>query len=147
MNKHEIMYKIEQILETTPMGVLATVGKDGAPRMRWMTPAVIKGRPDVLFAVTSPEFEKVVQLETHPEVEWMIQTRALDQVVNLKGRINVLDNPSIRSEIIEHLGKKLTVFWRVNPETTDFLVLETIIGEATFFRPMKNYKETVRFNT
>ena len=106
---------------------------------------MIKGRPDVLFAITSSDFQKVVQLNAHADVEWMIQTRALDQIVNLKGKINVLDNPAIRSEVMEHLAKKLTVFWKVNPEKTDFIVLETIIEEATFFRPMKGYKETVRF--
>jgi pyridoxamine 5'-phosphate oxidase len=145
MTKQDVMYKIEQILETTHAGVLATLDQDGNPRMRWMTPAILQGRADVLFAVTSPDFQKVVQLETHPEVEWMIQTRALDQIVNLRGKMNVLDNPSIRSEVMEHLGKQLTVFWRVNTEKTDFIVLETIIQEATFFRPMKGYKETVRF--
>lgn len=145
MNQHEILYKVEQILEDSKTGVLATIDQDGNPRMRWMTPAILKGRPDVLFAITSPDFEKVAQLDAHVNVEWMIQTRALDQVVNLRGRINVLDNPAIRSEVMEHLAKKLTVFWKVNPQNTDFIVLETIIEEATFFRPMKGYKETVRF--
>ena len=145
MNQHEIMYKVEQILEDAHAGVLATIDDQGNPRMRWMTPAVIKGRPDVLFAVTSPDFQKVVQLNQHADVEWMIQTRALDQLVNLRGKINILDNPSIRSEVMEQLAKQLTVFWRVNTEKTDFIVLETIIEEATYFRPMKGYKETVRF--
>lgn len=145
MTKHEVMYKVEQILETTHAGILATLDQDGKPRMRWMTPAILRERAGVLFAVTSPDFEKVMQLETHPEVEWMIQTRALDQIVNLRGKMNLLDNPSIRSEVMEHLGKQLTVFWRVNPEKTDFIVLETVIEEATFFRPMKGYKETVHF--
>ena len=145
MNQHEIMYKVGQILEDSRAGVLATIDEQGNPRMRWMTPAVVKGRPDVLFAVTSPDFHKVVQLNAHADAEWMIQTRALDQVVNLRGKINVLENPSIRSEIMEHLAKQLTVFWRVNTEKTDFIVLETIIEEVTYFRPMKGQKEIVRF--
>ncbi|MCP4402905.1 MAG: pyridoxamine 5'-phosphate oxidase family protein, partial [bacterium] len=78
-------------------------------------------------------------------VQWMIQTRALDRVINLKGKINVLENPSIRSEVMEHLGRQLTVFWRVNTEDTNFIVLETIIEEATYFRPMKGLKETITF--
>jgi general stress protein 26 len=145
MNQNELMYKVEQILNDSNAGILATIDKDGTPRVRWMTPAILKGRLNALFAVTSPEFEKVVQLDSRPEVEWMIQTRALDQIVNLRGKINILDNPSIRSEVMEHLGRKLRVFWKVNTETTEFLVLETVIEEATFFRPMKGYKETVHF--
>ncbi len=146
MNQHEIMYKIEQLLEDSKTGILATVDKKGNPRMRWMTPTILKGRPNVLFAVTSPDFVKVVQLGIHPEVEWMIQTRSLNEVVNLRGKINILDNPAIKSEVMEHLAKRLTVFWRVNIEKTDFIVLETIIEEVTYFQPMKGHKETVHFS-
>ncbi len=145
MNSHEIMYKVEQILEETHAGVLATIDKQGNPRVRWMTPSVVRGRPGFLFAVTSPGSEKVVQSHVHADVQWMIQTRTLDQIVTLKGTIAVLENPSIRSEVMEHLAKQLTVFWRVNPDKTDFIVLETHIEQAIYFRPMKNYTETVRF--
>ncbi|MBD3308449.1 pyridoxamine 5'-phosphate oxidase family protein [candidate division KSB3 bacterium] len=145
MTQQEVMYTLEQILEDAKAGILATVDKDGKPRMRWMTPTVLRGRPNALFAVTSPEFGKIAQLDAHADVEWMIQTRALDQIVNLKGKINVLDNPAIRSEVMEYLAKRLTVFWRVNTERTDFIVLETVIEEGTVFRPMKGVKETVQF--
>jgi pyridoxamine 5'-phosphate oxidase len=145
MNQNEMMYKIEQILEDARAAVLATIDEQGNPRMRWMTPAVVRGRSGALFAVTSPDFHKVVELNAHADVQWMIQTRSLDQVVNVKGKINVVDNPSIRSEVMEHLAKQLTVFWRVNTENTAFIVLETIIEEATYFRPMKGLKETVAF--
>ncbi|MCP4404008.1 MAG: pyridoxamine 5'-phosphate oxidase family protein, partial [bacterium] len=113
MNQNEMMYKVEQILENTRVAVLATIDEQGNPRMRWMTPAVVRGRSGALFAVTSPDFHKIVELNAHADVQWMIQTRALDRVINLKGKINVLENPSIRSEVMEHLGRQLTVFWRV----------------------------------
>jgi pyridoxamine 5'-phosphate oxidase len=146
MDRHELMYKVEQLLEDSKTGVLATLAEDGAPRMRWMTPTVLKGRTGTLFAVTSPDFAKVLQLSAHPEVEWMIQTRSLTQVASLRGKINVLDNPSIKAEVMESLAKRLTVFWKVNTEKTDFVVLETIISEATYFEPMKGRKETIRFS-
>ena len=145
MNQNEMMYKVEQILEDARAAILATIDEQGNPRMRWMTPALVRGRSGALFAVTSPDFHKVVELNAHADVQWMIQTRSLDQVVNLKGKINVIDNPSIRSEVMEHLARQLTVFWRVNTENTAFIVLETIIEEATYFRPMKGLKETVTF--
>jgi len=145
MTQQELMYKVEQILEDVRTGILATIDEQGNPQMRWMTPSLIKGRPNVLFAVTSPHFRKVVQLNANAKVQWMIQTRAIDEVVNLRGTINVLEHPSIRAEVMEQLGKQLTVFWRVNSEHTDFIVLETIIEEAIYFRPMKGAKETVSF--
>lgn len=145
MTQHELMYKMEQILEDVHTGILATIDEQGNPQMRWMTPSLINGRANVLFAITSPHFRKVVQLNANASVQWMIQTRAIDEVVNLRGKINVLDNPSIRAEVMEQLGKQLTIFWRVNTEHTDFIVLETIIEEATYFRPMKGVKEIVSF--
>ncbi|GAK50776.1 pyridoxamine 5'-phosphate oxidase-related FMN-binding protein [Candidatus Moduliflexus flocculans] len=145
MTQHELMYKVEQILDDVHTGVLATIDEQGNPQMRWMTPSLIKGRPNVLFAITSPHFRKVVQLNANARVQWMIQTRAVDEVVNLRGKINVLDNPAIRAEVMEQLGKQLAIFWRVNSEHTDFIVLETIIEEATYFRPMKGVKDTVSF--
>lgn len=145
MDQQELMYKVEQLLEDSKTGVLATLSQDGTPRMRWMTPTVLKGRTNALFAITSPDFGKVMQLTLHPDVEWMIQTRSLNQVVTLRGKINVLDNPSIKAEVMESLAKRLTVFWRVNTEKTDFIVLETVISEATYFQPMKGQRETIRF--
>ena len=143
MDRHEIMYKVEQLLEDAKTGILATVDETGSPRMRWMTPIVLKGRPGTLFAITSPDFGKVVQLTTHPDVEWMIQSRSLNQVVTLRGKINILDNPSIKTEVMETLAKRLTVFWKVNSQKTDFVVLETVLSEAVYFQPMKGQKETV----
>ena len=96
MDQHEIMYKVEQLLEDSKTGVLATVDENGSPRMRWMTPIVLKGRPGALFAVTSPDFGKVVQLVSHPDVEWMIQARSLNQVVTLRGKINIMIIPRLK---------------------------------------------------
>lgn len=145
MKIQEMMEKIEFILEDAKAGILATSDKDGRPHMRWMTPAVLKEWPQTIFAVTSPHFHKIIQLSSGNKVEWMLQTRALDQIVNIKGVINVLDNPSLKAQIMEAIGKKLTVFWNINNEKTDFIVLETIIEEAAYFAPMKGIKETLNF--
>jgi pyridoxamine 5'-phosphate oxidase len=142
MEKNEILSLIESLVDDSQVAVLATVDTDGNPTMRWMTPAIISGRPASLFAVTSPNFRKVKHLEKNPDVEWMIQTRDLNRVVNIKGKANVVDNPSLKSEVLESIGKRLEVFWRVNRKT-DFLVLETVMTEATFFRPLERKKEIV----
>lgn len=145
MNMHSIMSKISSILDDAKTGVLATVDTFGRPHMRWMTPTFVKGRPGTIFAVTSPQFEKAVHLASHPEAEWMLQTRALDEIVNIKCRINTIDNPSIKAEILEAVGKKLAVFWRVN-NATDLIILETVIEEATYLSPMKGIREVVYFD-
>ncbi len=142
MEKNEILSLIESLVDDSQVAILATVDAHGNPAMRWMTPAIISGRPASLFAITSPNFRKVKHLEKNPDVEWMIQTRDLNQVVNIKGKVTVVDNPSLKSEVLESIGKRLEVFWRVNRKT-DFLVLETVITEATFFKPLERKKEIV----
>lgn len=110
-----------------------------------MTPVVLPQWPDSIFAVTSPQFPKVIQLDANRHVEWMIQTRSLDQVINVRGDMNVLDNPSLKAQVMEAIGRKLTVFWNINKENTDFVILETVIDEACWSAPMKGRKEVVDF--
>jgi general stress protein 26 len=145
MNQTELMDKVEQILDDSKTGVLATVDGDGCPHMRWMTPKTLRGRPGALFAVTSPGSAKALHLESNPHVQWMIPTRSLAQIVLLRGRVNIIDNPSLKSEIVENLGKRLGMFWKINPHGQDFVVIETVIEEATLFLPMKGEKTTVKF--
>ena len=99
----------------------------------------------LLFAVTSPHFPKILHLDANNQVEWMIQTRALDQVINVRGGMNVLDNPSLKAQVMEAIGKRLTVFWKVNRDNTDFIILETVIEEACWSAPVKGLKEVVDF--
>jgi len=145
MNKPEMMHKIEAVIEDAKAGILATVGADGRPHARWMTPVVLAPWPENLFAVTSPDFPKIQQLEQQPRVEWMLQTRSLDQIINIRGVIRIVDNPSFKAQVIEAIGKKLTVFWTVSKGKTDFVVLETIIEEAAWFSPLKGLREVVSF--
>ena len=144
MGKNKILSRLAGLVEESQVAVMATADSEGKPYMRWMTPAVIDGRPASLFAVTSPKFRKIKQLEANPLVEWMIQTRDLNHIINLRGRITVVDNPSLKSEVLESIGKRLEVFWRVNLKT-EFVVLETAITQITYFRPLERKRETVSF--
>lgn len=142
MDLHEVLEKIELIIEDSKTAVLATTGADGKPHMRWMTPAVLKGKPGAIYAVTSPHFQKIAELEKDAGAEWLFQTRSVNKIMNVKGKINVIDNPSLKAEILEAVGKRLTMFWKVNNQDMDFVVLETVIEEATYFLPMTGQKET-----
>ena len=113
MTKEELLSRLEKILADAHTAVLATTDAQGTPHMRWMTPALIRGRPGAIFAVTSPRFAKAVQIREHPEVAWMFQTAVLNTIINVRGRINLLENPSIRMEVQEALGAQLRTFWNV----------------------------------
>lgn len=144
MKKNEMLHLIEKLIDESGAGILATVGVDGKPHIRWMTPTTMKGRPGVIFAITAPGTAKREHLDKQPAVEWMFQNITLNEVIKVQGTANVLDNPALKSEVIQILGKKLHVFWKINSET-DFVVLETIVEEATYMKPLTGIKETVKF--
>jgi pyridoxamine 5'-phosphate oxidase len=76
----------------------------------------------------------------------MIQSRSLNQVITLNGKTNILDNPSIKSEILESVGDRLTMFWKLNEDLMEFVVLETVIEEAEYYQPMKGMAQHVEFS-
>ena len=143
MTPGELMVEIDRMIEEVGAAILATVGKDGEPHMRWMTPAILRERPGVVFAVTSASFGKVKDIEENQSVQWIFQTKTLNRIITLNGYINLIDNSSIRSEVLEAIGNKLRVFWNYNEDERDLLVLETIVRNATFSLPMKGFKEEI----
>jgi pyridoxamine 5'-phosphate oxidase len=144
MTEQELMQIAQRILEDVKTAVLATNDSDGRPHMRWMTPTVLRGRPGLLYALTAPGFAKVVQLGGNPSAEWMIQSRSLSEVVHLRGRINVVDNPSLKAELLEQLGPSLHAFWKACT-APDCVVLEMVPEQGVYHVPMKGVKETIDF--
>jgi pyridoxamine 5'-phosphate oxidase len=139
------MRRVEEILEAHKAGLLATVDSQGRPRVRWLTPAVLRGRVGALYALTSPQFAKVAEVREHPRVEWMLQTPSLGEIITLRGSMNVVDNPSLRSEVLEVIGPRLRAFWKLAHDSRDLSVLETVVEEATLYLPMEGRKTVVRF--
>ena len=145
MDSREVMNRVGAIIETHGTGLLATVDQEGNPHLRWLTPTMLRERPGAIYAITAPSFAKVLQIRTHPRVEWMFQTPTLDEVINIRGAINVVENPSLRAEVLEVLGPRLSTFWKLAHDARDLVVLETVVEEATRFLPMVGRKDVVRF--
>jgi pyridoxamine 5'-phosphate oxidase len=142
MLKTEILAALDEIIDAAQVAILATVDPEGRPAMRWMTPATVRGRPGYLYAVSSPQSRKVHHLQSCRAVVWLFQTPELNRIVTVQGRMSAIDNPQLKSEVLESIGPRLEVFWRVN-EMTDFIVLETAIEEISVFQPMKHVRDTV----
>jgi len=142
MTKKEIVGALDAIIDEAQVGALATIDPEGRPAMRWMTPTTVRGRPGYLYSVTSPQFRKIRHLAASPHVEWMFQTPELNRIVTVRGRMSVIDNPQLKSEVLESIGRRLEVFWRVN-EKTDFIVLETVVDQISVFHPMKHSRDSV----
>lgn len=145
MTQHELMIKMSEIIDETKTGVLATVDSDGHPHLRWMTPAVLRKRQGAVFAITCPDFSKAHHIESNSHVEWMFQSKLLDGIVSCSGVANVIDNPSLRNDVLEVLAPRLDVFWKTNCSSSEYVVLETVIREATYYEPLSNVRETVKF--
>ena len=144
-DKHEIMGLIDTIIEENRVAVLA-VDTGGAPHLRWMTPGCIHERPGTIFMVSSSRFSKVEQIQNNPNAELMVQSRALDKIINIRGKINLLNNPSIRSETLECIGRHLHTFWNLNQPENELVVLELVIEQAVVYLPQKGSRISVDFS-
>ena len=147
MTQKDIMNELDVIIDEAKTAVLATADSSGNPHMRWMTPTLLKDRKYTIYAITSKEFDKAGQLEENSTVEWMFQTPQLDRVVNVRGQINLMDNPSLRSEVLEAIGAKLTAFWKLKSDESNLLVLETVIDNARYFKPMQGVHIDIDFSS
>jgi len=136
---------LERLVETTNIAILANIDQAGRPRMRWMTPALIRGQKGSLYALTSPNFDKTVQLKENDNVEWMLQSKSLDEIMRVRGRIVLVDNPTLKADVTEALGGRLTAFWRVNPEASQLIVLETVIDTVVYYKPTSKEKHEIFF--
>jgi general stress protein 26 len=144
MEYKQLLGVLERLIDQGHIAVLATADGSGQPGVRWMSPALVRGRPGFLYAVTSPKFAKAAQLEQNNRVAWMVQTRALDEVVTVTGTMNVIANPALHAEVLEAIGRNLGVFWRLNDDPSELVVLETIVEEITYLRPTTGEHHSAR---
>jgi pyridoxamine 5'-phosphate oxidase len=145
MTKKEIMLKIDELLDNSNCAILSTVSSDKKPHLRWMCPTIFPDMEQMIYAVSSADFHKVEDLKKNSSASWMFQTKELNEIINVSGKINILDNPSMKSMIIEKIGNRLHAFWKLKKDSSDFIVLETVIENAVYFNPMKGEKEVVKF--
>ena len=145
MDNREVMNRVGAIIEAHGTGLLATIDDNGHPHVRWMTPTLLRESPGVIYALTAPGFSSFDQVRAHARVEWMFQTPTLDEVITVGGLVNVVDNPSLRSEVLEALGPRLHALWKLAPQTPELVVLETVVEKAVRYVPMQGHKDVVRF--
>jgi general stress protein 26 len=146
MDSKQMMNTLDRLLEEAKVAILANIDESGNPSMRWMSPGLVRGQEGLLYAVTSPKFKKTSQLEKNPSVQWMVQTRDLSEIVSIRGTMQVLDNPSLRSTVMEAIGTKLATFWKINENDTDVVILETVIDEMEYFSASKGIRESITIN-
>lgn len=144
MDQKQLMSRVDELLSVTKTAVLSTCAEEG-PRSRWMTPGIIRARPHSIFCVTAPSSFKVMHIKNPSSASWMVQNKALTEVINLEGEIYVVDDPGLKKEVMEVIGRDLVVCWKINDVPADLVVLETVIRRGSYFRPMDNVREFVDF--
>ena len=142
MELNTLLDVMERVLDGSHAAVLSTVDAQGRPHSRWMMPAVLRGQPGSLYAVTSPHFAKIEHIAAQPRVSWLIQSKSLDEIVEVTGKAQVIDNPALKVDVLEALGGNLSTFWHVNSDETDLVVLETAVETVTYFQPNKGERSS-----
>jgi len=137
VNASELTGRLERLLSLSKVGLLTTVDKEGFPHSRWMTPTMVKGRPDYLYAVTAPDSPKAGQIIVHPQVGWTFQSRVLDEIVSVSGSAELVVDPQLRAEVLEAIGPNLQIFWKVNGDSRNLVIVETRILEIGCFLPLE----------
>lgn len=136
MTPTELLAEVDRILDESKTALLATVDPDGRPQLRWMTPRRLRDRPGHLYTVTEIGAAKVAELRRDPRVTWLVQRPALTEVITLRGRATVLDEPTLLREFLEAAGKELFMIWHLHRshERPQFVVIETALEEASRFQ-------------
>lgn len=135
MESGRLLGVLERVLDSSPAAVLTTIDSEGAPRSRWMVAGVLRGAPGYLYAVTMRDNRKAEQVMRNSTVSWLVQNSGVDEILHVSGHAVVVDNPSLKSTVMEAIGRHLTTFWNVNTGTGELVVIETVISSIEYVRP------------
>ncbi|MBN1241184.1 MAG: pyridoxamine 5'-phosphate oxidase family protein [Spirochaetales bacterium] len=133
----ELMERVAGLMDLARVALLSTVDAEGRPRARWMTPVTLPGLPGRIFAVSSPKFDKVLEIAANPAVSWSIQTAGLDVVAEARGQAWAVDDQKLKAGVLEAIGPHLEAFWNANPNPRDLVVLETGVDEIVLSYPLE----------
>jgi pyridoxamine 5'-phosphate oxidase len=134
MNQQELFRELRAIVDDVQTAVLITCGHDNYPRGRWMTPAILTDYSDRIYCFSMPDSVKIAHINNNGNVAWLFQTHSLRKVISITGLARVIDNPSLKAELMETLAARLATFWKVNIDQTTFVVIETLITKAEYFK-------------
>lgn len=143
MNANQFLNEVMQVIEESGRGLLATQSSSGYPAMRYMNPTFLPGRLYWIYCATSRNFPKVADVRNSAKVSWLFTNNRTGELFSLRGLISVVDDPRFSSEIIEELGRRLEHFWKLNPDSSDIVVLETDIQSGEYFNPKTGEKVQV----
>jgi general stress protein 26 len=124
------------LLGQSKFGILTTIDEEGFPRSRWMTPTTLGRANGAIYAVTAGSLAKARHIRANSKVEWGFQSRDLGTVVCMRGAARLIVDPLLAAEVLESIGPNLGVFWRINEDPKQLVVIETRILRISLFNSM-----------
>jgi len=135
---------LKALLDTSKVGLLATSDTDGQPHTRWVTAAMLPGQDRLLYCVTMAGTNKAKDIGANDRVAWSFQSPRLDTIISVTGRARLLDLPELKAQVLEALGRDLTIFWRIHTGPKNLVVIESTIDDIRLYRPMQSAAHELR---
>jgi len=135
---HDLWRRIATILGNGGEGILTTCSVDGMPHATWMT-AVIHYQLKEVFAVTSPETQKIANIQANPQAEWMFSTPSFETVIYLSGSTEVVKDESESRRYWHDIPRKSKGFYRQYCDLDDFrkfAIIRTSVEKIVHCRPV-----------
>jgi len=133
MTSKEMMNLLDTLIDSHPVGLLATMNNEKWPSMRWMTAGLVRGQQGRVYCLASLDSEKTVHVKNNPKVSWMFSDPGKNQVIHVYGEAQLVTSPDMISTVIEALGQNLSQFWKAHPDPSNLCVIETTIHLADLF--------------
>lgn len=141
-DSEDIVGLAKTLVNGSHAGVLSSVDADGKPEVRWMSTLSFEEFP-VFYTLTAPGSRKVVQIQQHPDVNWMFSNHDLSLIVNLTGTARVLtDTPTLKRVWQQIEDKSHAYFLKQYSKGPGFVVIETTVSAIECSSP----KNSLRFS-
>jgi len=134
-DKVDLENRVRRILLESPFAVLTTVGEEGRPYARWMSPIFVTGDLKEFHTLAAPLSRKIAHIRKNAQVTWLFTTPLFDEVVMLYGDAVVEEDPLLRAEIWEAMPDKQRAFILRNDENLQFAIIRTQVHTIEYMRP------------
>ena len=128
---------ISGILDGQGAAVLTTTSESGQPHATWMATICSEDFREIV-TITSPDSEKVANLQANDAVEWMFTREDMMRVAYLRGRAEIVDDPVEVKQWWGQLPDKGRAFFLSHYNTgVGFSIIKTKVSSCVYCLPME----------
>lgn len=135
MEKPEIVRRAKNLIAEAKVALLATCGLDGHPNARWMATHTLAGGIERFYTLTAPNSNKTREIAADPRVTWLLNRVNHTEVLKLHGVASVEDDPLLKAQIWDLVGKKTKQYFTIHDGQSEFVVLVTEVKAIEYFAP------------